>query len=139
MTKADKLRIAQVAPLWTPIPPRTYGGIEMLLKLLTDELVARGHDVTLFASGDCRTDARLRAVCPMNLTDLIGQGQANMYEYYASAAMAEALEAQDEFDVIHYHVGSAWLPFAGSARTPGPFHDAHEPAYRRRVGLPPLA
>ena len=44
------LRIAQVSPLWTSVPPRTYGGIELLMKLLIDECVARGHDVTLFSS-----------------------------------------------------------------------------------------
>ena len=62
-----KLRIAQVAPLWTPIPPRTYGGIELLMKLLIEELVVRGHEVTLFASGDCATAGKLREVIEVKI------------------------------------------------------------------------
>ena len=46
-----RTKIAQLAPLWIPVPPRTYGGIELMLSLLTEELVARNYDVTLFASG----------------------------------------------------------------------------------------
>ena len=65
--KKNSLRIAQVAPLWTRIPPATYGGIEVLMKLLVDELVQRGHDVTLFASGDCFTEARLHPVTELEL------------------------------------------------------------------------
>ena len=114
----NKLRIAQVAPLWTPIPPSTYGGIELLLALLCDELVARGHDVTLFGSGDCHTAAKLRAVIPVNLGELMSRGDALMYEYYMNAAMASVLAAQDEFDLIHCHLPPAWLPFAAAMRTP---------------------
>jgi glycosyltransferase involved in cell wall biosynthesis len=117
----NKLRIAQVAPLWTPIPPSTYGGIELLLALLCDELVVRGHDVTLFASGDCRTSAKLRAVIPVNLSELMSRGDALMYEYYLNAAMASALAAQDEFDIIHCHLPPAWIPFAAALRTPCTF------------------
>ena len=72
--KRDTLRIAQVAPLWTPIPPRTYGGIELLMKLLIDELVARGHDVTLFSSADCKTTGHLHEVLETNLTQLFTDG-----------------------------------------------------------------
>ncbi len=120
--KSEKpLRIAQVAPLWTAIPPHNYGGIELLMKLLIDELVARGHDVTLFASADCTTTAKLHPVCEMNLTDLIVGGKAYCYEYYTNSMMAEVLEAAGEFDVIHYHMSSAWLPLAAAARAPGLF------------------
>src|SRR5207248_7744508 len=117
----NKLRIAQVAPLWTPIPPSTYGGIELLLALLCDELTARGHDVMLFASGDCRTSAKLRSIIPVNLSELMSRGDALMYEYYLNAAMASALAAQDEFDIIHCHLPPAWLPFAAALRTPCTF------------------
>src|SRR5687767_12049997 len=117
----DKLRIAQVAPLWTRIPPTTYGGIELLMKLLIDELVARGHDVTLFASGDCQTAATLVPVCDVNLTELIARGEMYMFEYYASSTMAEVLRSAGEFDVIHYHLSSAWLPLAAACTTPGLF------------------
>ena len=52
------MRIAQIAPLWECVPPPTYGGTELVASLLTDELVRRGHEVTLFASGDSVTLAR---------------------------------------------------------------------------------
>ena len=124
-----KLRIAQVAPLWTPIPPRTYGGIELLMKLLIDELVARGHEVTLFASGDCSTAGRLHEVVEVNLGDLLSDGRGYCFEYYANSTMAEVLAAQGEFDVVHFHLSSAWLPLAATMHS-GALHAAHEPASR---------
>ena len=117
----DKLRIAQVSPLWTAIPPRTYGGIELVLKLLTDELVARGHEITLFSSADSNTAARLKATCEANLTDLIIDGKAYCYEHYTSSTMAEVLRSAREFDIIHYHLSSAWLPLAATVQTRGLF------------------
>jgi len=119
--KNTPLRIAQVAPLWTRIPPATYGGIELLMKLLLDDLVARGHDVTLFASGDCFTEAKLHPVTELNLTETIERGEAYCYEYYTSAAMAEVLARAGDFDVIHYHLSPAWLPLAATTKTPGLF------------------
>jgi glycosyltransferase involved in cell wall biosynthesis len=116
-----KLRIAQVAPLWTPIPPRTYGGIELLLKLLTDELVEQGHDVTLFASGDCSTRARLQPVVEMNLSDLLAKGAGYCYEYYTNSMLAEVTRMQVEFDIIHFHCSTAWLPTAANLQTPSLF------------------
>ncbi len=121
ISAGNKLRIAQVAPLWTAIPPSTYGGIELLLALLCDDLTARGHDVTLFASGDCHTSAKLRAIIPENLSELMARGEALMHEYYMNAAMAAAIEAQDEFDIVHCHLPPAWLPFAAAMRTPCTF------------------
>ena len=115
------LRIAQIAPLWTRIPPSTYGGIELLLKLLVDELVDRGHDVTLFSSGDCATKGSLRSTVESNLTDRITAGEMYMYEYYASSTMAEVQQAAGEFDIIHYHMSTAWLPLAAAIATPGLF------------------
>jgi len=112
-----KLRIAQVAPLWTTIPPRTYGGIELLMKLLIDELVARGHEVTLFASADCVTAARLHPVVETNLTELMTDGKCYCYEHYVNSMMAEVLAAQAHFDVVHFHMSSAWLPLAAAMKT----------------------
>ena len=59
----NRLRIAQVAPLFESVPPRYYGGTERVVSFLTEELVKNGHDVTLLASGDSITKARLVAVC----------------------------------------------------------------------------
>lgn len=56
------MRIAQIAPLWERVPPLGYGGTELVVSLLTDELVRRGHEVTLFASGDSITLAKLQSV-----------------------------------------------------------------------------
>ena len=61
------MRIAQVAPLAEAVPPKLYGGTERVVSWLTEELVAQGHEVTLFASGDSRTAARLEAVAPRAL------------------------------------------------------------------------
>jgi hypothetical protein len=57
------MRIAQVAPLQEPVPPRLYGGTERVVSYLTENLVQLGHDVTLFASGDSETGARLVPIC----------------------------------------------------------------------------
>ena len=61
------MRIAILAPLVEPVPPPLYGGTERVVSLLTEELVRRGHEVTLFASGDSQTTARLVPVCPSGL------------------------------------------------------------------------
>jgi glycosyltransferase involved in cell wall biosynthesis len=121
LMKNTPLRIAQVAPLWTRIPPSTYGGIELLLKLLVDELVLRGHDVTLFSSGDCVTNGRLHSTVESNLTERICAGEMFMFEYYASSTMAEVQRLAKDFDIIHYHLSPAWLPHAAMIPTPGLF------------------
>ncbi len=110
------LRIAQVSPLWTSIPPATYGGIELLLKLLVDELVEQGHEVTLFATGDCKTRGSLVSVADACITDLMARGEAYAYEHYANAAVAEALRRSEEFDLIHYHLTPGWIPLASVSR-----------------------
>ena len=61
------MRIAQVAPLYESVPPSLYGGTERVVSYLTEELVRLGHEVTLFASGDSRTRAKLVAACPRAL------------------------------------------------------------------------
>src|SRR6516164_10605763 len=62
-----RLRIAQVAPLYESIPPKLYGGTERVVSYITEELVRRGHHVTLFASGDAQTGAKLAPGCPQSL------------------------------------------------------------------------
>jgi glycosyltransferase involved in cell wall biosynthesis len=115
--KNAPLRIAQVAPLWTPIPPVNYGGIELLMKLLVDDLVDRGHEVTLFASADCQTRGKLHPVCEKNLTDLTSAGEAYCYEYYTNSLFAEVLQNARHFDLIHFHLSTAWLPMASASPT----------------------
>jgi glycosyltransferase involved in cell wall biosynthesis len=106
------LRIAQVAPLWSSVPPSTYGGIELMLHLLTEELVALGQDVTLFATGDSNTNAKLRSFCKHNLLEMMSKGDAYQYDYYANANLVAALRERGAFDLIHCHMGCAQIPLS---------------------------
>jgi glycosyltransferase involved in cell wall biosynthesis len=112
------LRIAQVAPLWTSVPPLTYGGTELVVSLLTEELVRRGHDVTLFASGDSRTSANLQVCCERQLLAAMGSDEAYEYEHYANSALGEAIRRAGSFDLIHCHLGCSYIPFAALSSAP---------------------
>ena len=101
------MRIAQVAPLAESVPPRLYGGTERVVAWLVDELVALGHEVTLFASGDSATRARLVACCPKALR----LGRPRTDPAAAQAALLEAVARQaGEFDVVHFHFDWLHLP-----------------------------
>jgi glycosyltransferase involved in cell wall biosynthesis len=97
------MRIAQVAPLWERVPPPAYGGIELVVALLCNELVRQGHEVTLFASGDSVTDAKLESVHPQALRL---DSSVKEYGIYEMLNLARVYERADEFDVIHSHI---WL------------------------------
>lgn len=109
------MRIAQVAPLWECVPPPAYGGIELVVSLLTDELVRRGHEVTLFASGDSSTLATLESVYPraLRLDDTVKE-----YAVYEMLNLSQVFERAGEFDVIHSHVGCSALPLSRLVKTP---------------------
>jgi glycosyltransferase involved in cell wall biosynthesis len=110
------MRIAQLAPLAESIPPKLYGGTERVVAWLVDELVAIGHDVTLFASGDSTTRAKLEAVWPRALR----LGRPRSDPMAAQAALLEAVSRRaSEFDVIHIHVD--WLPLPLLTRLGVPF------------------
>ncbi|NMG08000.1 glycosyltransferase family 4 protein [Brasilonema sp. UFV-L1] len=109
------MKIAQIAPLWERVPPSTYGGIELVVSCLTDELVRRGHDVTLFASGDSQTLARLEAVHPRALRLDPNVKEGIMYEMLGASQVYQQAE---EFDIIHSHVGVWTLQLASIASTP---------------------
>jgi len=101
------MRIAQVAPLAESIPPKLYGGTERVVSWLIEELVTLGHDVTLFASGDSRTSAKLVPVWPQALR----LGRARSDPMAAQAALLEAVaQRADDFDVIHAHIDWLHLP-----------------------------
>lgn len=87
------LNVAQVAPVWTKVPPDGYGGAELMVHWLTEELVRLGHRVTLFASGDSTTLAKLQSFCDENVIGLMAKSQAYTYAGYAAANMAECLRA----------------------------------------------
>jgi glycosyltransferase involved in cell wall biosynthesis len=95
------MRIAQVAPLHESVPPQAYGGTERVVHVLTEELVAMGHEVTLFASGDSMTSAKLVAPCERSLrldatcADTLAAHQLEL---------AWVAKRRNEFDVVHFHV-----------------------------------
>ncbi|MBE9226969.1 glycosyltransferase family 4 protein [Phormidium sp. LEGE 05292] len=109
------MRIAQIAPLWERVPPPAYGGIELVVGLLCDELVKRGHEVTLFASGDSISLANLEWVHPraLRLDETVKE-----YSVYEMLNLSLVYEKASEFDIIHSHVGCAALPFAKLVKTP---------------------
>ena len=93
------VRIAQIAPLIESVPPKLYGGTERVVSWLTDALVEEGHDVTLFATGDSTTRAKLE---PMSEQGLRLSGIRDHYAYHL--LMLEQVRARaDEFDVLHFH------------------------------------
>jgi glycosyltransferase involved in cell wall biosynthesis len=118
---SERLRIGLIPPFWTPIPPKTYGGIELVVHLLAEELVRQGHDVTLFGTGDSRTSAKLVPVCEKNMLDFMAETEAYVYEAYANAAIARVMARADDFDVLHFHIGMHWMPFASLLKTPSVF------------------
>jgi len=105
---SKQLRIAQVAPLWVPVPPRTYGGIELMLSLLTEELVARGHKVTLFASGDSKTKAELVAPTSTGLWLRKVRSPHAVIE----VLLKEVHNRRHDFDLIHNHADFFMFPLA---------------------------
>lgn len=109
------MRIAQVAPLWERVPPPAYGGIELVVGLLTDELVKRGHEVTLFATGDSITLAKLESVHPQALRL---DHTVKEYDIYAMLQLSRVYERASEFDIIHSHMSCAALPYAKLVKTP---------------------
>jgi glycosyltransferase involved in cell wall biosynthesis len=126
------LRIGLVPPLWTPIPPKTYGGIELMVHLMTEELVRQGHDVTLFGTADSRTSARLEPVCEQNMLDYMAATDACVYEAFANAAVARVLARAAGYDVLHFHIGMHWVPFATLVDTPSIFTIHTFPSYDDR-------
>lgn len=111
------MRIAQVAPLIERVPPKKYGGTERVVSALTEELIKRGHEVTLFASGDSITSAKLVSVIPrsvreMDIEDIYG---AN---YFSMLNIGVAYEKQNEFDIMHDHNAHSSLPTANLSVTP---------------------
>ncbi|HZP56271.1 MAG TPA: glycosyltransferase family 4 protein [Dehalococcoidia bacterium] len=109
------MRILQLAPLWESVPPPAYGGTEAVVHLLTEELVRMGHDVTLVASGDSLTAARLAPVFPRSLRRADDLADRNPYDW---AHIAHAIDlSRCGFDVVHNHAGElamAMAPLAGA-------------------------
>jgi glycosyltransferase involved in cell wall biosynthesis len=107
------MRIAIISPLEMRVPPLAYGGTELVVSLLTEELVQRGHDVTLFASGDSVTGAKLISICPSFL-----RGSRRDVGILTMLNVISCLEQAEEFDIIHNHTCFEGLAMAGLVKVP---------------------
>jgi glycosyltransferase involved in cell wall biosynthesis len=112
------MRIAQVAPLTEAVPPRLYGGTERVVYWLTEELVALGHEVTLFASGDSRTSGKLDATWPKALRLDGSVRDPNALHMLMLERVRQKCD-DEEFDFLHFHLD--YYPFSLFARQPTPF------------------
>ena len=106
------MRIAQIAPICLSLPPVSYGGAELIVSSLTESLVKRGHEVTLYASGDSKTVATLKSL----FKKALGVGKDSPEFCIANANFA--FQDTDSFDVIHSHIGFYGLPFSKYAKPP---------------------
>jgi glycosyltransferase involved in cell wall biosynthesis len=110
------MRIAQIAPLTESVPPKLYGGTERVVHWLTEELVTLGHDVTLFASGDSTTSARLEASWPRALRL---DGSVRDPNALHMLMLERVRQRADEFDFLHFHLD--YYPFSLFSRQSTPF------------------
>ncbi|HYB98725.1 MAG TPA: glycosyltransferase family 4 protein [Candidatus Limnocylindrales bacterium] len=123
------MRIAQVSPLYESVPPRCYGGTERVVSWLTEELVQMGHEVTLYASGDSVTSARLVATCPRSLR--LNESSCDQLAHHL--VMLERLKREAHYyDIIHYHCDYMHFPFSRQIRTP------HVTTLHGRLDIPDL-
>src|SRR5262245_46583633 len=135
------MRIAQVSPLYESVPPKLYGGTERVVSYLTEELVRQGHEVTLFASGDSATSARLVPGCPRSLWEVPGCRET--LPHHVRLVAMVAAEAH-RFDVIHFHLDYVHFPVVGRLPCPtvttlhGRLHPPDEEAFFETYSEVPL-
>ncbi|EHQ53672.1 glycosyl transferase group 1 [Ectothiorhodospira sp. PHS-1] len=122
------MKIAQVSPLYESVPPKLYGGTERVVCYLTEALIDKGHDVTLFASGDSETRARLVAGAPQALRLA---GCRDTYSYHM-IQLDQVLAQAEEFDLIHFHVDYLHFPASRFLTTP------HLTTLHGRLDIPEL-
>jgi glycosyltransferase involved in cell wall biosynthesis len=122
------MKVAILAPVWFPVPPTGYGGIEWVVSLLADGLVDAGHEVTLFAAGESLTKAELAAVYEQAPSERIGQTWPDLRHAFA------CFDRADDYDIVNDHSGLLAAAVGGSLRTPF-VHTVHGPL----VGEPGLA
>lgn len=124
------MRILQISPLWIPVPPTTYGGTELVVSLLTEELIKRGHEVTLLASGDSKTSAKLIPIWPRSLWG------ARLSTPHAAFSLIyqKLFEIQEEFDIIHDHCEFYTAPYSQFLKRPL-VSTIHHPVYEEMIIL----
>lgn len=123
------MKIAQVSPLYESVPPRYYGGTERVVSYLTEELVRQGHDVTLFASGDSITSARL-IPCSERSLRLDKNCTDSLAHHFVM--LNRVFEASMDFDIIHFHVDYLHFPFSRQLGAP------HITTLHGRLDIPDL-
>ena len=109
------MRIAQLAPLAESVPPKQYGGTERIVSYITEELVRLGHEVTLFASGDSETSARLEPMCREGLRK--ANGVSNPQAPF-TMMLEKTFSSADQFDLFHSHLDFLAFPLARRCGTP---------------------
>lgn len=134
------MRIAEVAPLYESVPPKTYGGTERIVSYLTEKLVAMGHEVTLFASGDSETKARLIPGCSRSLR--LNENCIDKLAYHLGM-LDDVMRKAAEFDIIHFHIDYLHFPLSRYCGLPcaTTLHGRLDlpdliPLYRRFKGIP---
>ena len=123
------MRIAQVAPLYERVPPRYYGGTERVVSYLTEALIEQGHQVTLFASGDSLTRAKLISACAQSLRldpDCIDELAYHLLQ------LEQVFQRAHYFDIIHFHIDYFHYPFSRRQEVP------HVTTLHGRLDLPDL-
>lgn len=103
------MRIAHLAPLWLPVPPKDYGGLETILAYLIDAQVKQGHEVTLFACAGSQTDGKVVEVIEKPMYDLLGKFDWSAIYAYEFLSYYELFKRIGEFDVVHNHMGFHFL------------------------------
>lgn len=109
------MRIAQLAPLWVEVPPKKYGGTELIASLITEELVRRGHEVTLFANGESQTKAKLVSIIDRPLYQVLGGFDFKNITYHLlNARLCYQFAKEGRFDIVHNHAVESLLfaPFS---------------------------
>lgn len=124
-----KLRIAHVSPLFESVPPKLYGGTERVVSFIVEELVAQGHDVTVFASGDSKTSARLIPICERSLRLDPDCEDPVAYHIMQLQLVQDMIES---FDIVHYHTDYLHYPTSTVGNTP------HVSTLHGRLDLPHL-
>jgi glycosyltransferase involved in cell wall biosynthesis len=123
------MKIAQVAPLYESVPPPGYGGTERVVSWLTEELIRLGHDVTLFASGDSQTRARLISPCPQSLRTSPG---CQDFLAHHMVMLDQLRKRRHQFDIIHFHTDYLHFPFCRE------WEQSHITTLHGRLDLPDL-
>src|SRR6201993_838748 len=123
------MKIAQIAPLAESCPPRLYGGTERIVSYLTEELIRQGHEVTLFASGDSLTKARLVAPCERALRLCTEYIDCMPYNFLQ---LEQVFQQSTLFDIIHFHIDFLHFPFSRRIDIP------HVTTLHGRLDIPDL-